>query len=115
MEGLRAWREGNRGIMAARAVVFRSAMAPLAGWQLDALGGYFAYLRLPDWAPPAGEAASELAARHGLMTLPGPFFGPGRPSPAPGLCQRRSADHRRRAGAAFGPRQVIYVFISSPY
>jgi aspartate/methionine/tyrosine aminotransferase len=77
VEGLRAWREGNRAIMAERAAAFRRAVAPLAGWRLDALGGYFAYLRLPDWAPPAGDTASALAARHGLMTLPGPFFGPG--------------------------------------
>jgi aspartate/methionine/tyrosine aminotransferase len=77
VEGLRTWREGNREIMAGRAAAFRRAAAPLAGWRLDALGGYFAYLRLPDWAPPAADSARELAARHGLMTLPGPFFGPG--------------------------------------
>ena len=77
VEGLRRWRDGNREIMAERAAAFRRAVAPLAGWQLDALGGYFAYLRLPDWAPPATDTAGELAARHGLMTLPGPFFGPG--------------------------------------
>lgn len=77
IEGLRAWREANRGIMAARAAAFRAAVAPLPGWRLAALGGYFAYLGLPDWAPPAGQAARELTERHGLMTLPGPFFGPG--------------------------------------
>jgi len=76
VEGLRDWRDRNREIMAGRAAAFRRAVSPLADWRLDALGGYFAYLRLPDWAPPAAEAAGELAARHGLMTLPGPFFGP---------------------------------------
>ena len=77
VEGLRYWREGNRQIMAGRAAAFRAAMAPLAEWRVGALGGYFAYLRLPDWAPPADATAGELARRHGLMTLPGPFFGPG--------------------------------------
>lgn len=71
---LRDWRAGNRAIMAGRA---EAARAALAGFQVDALGGYFAYLRLPDAAPDALAAAEHLAARHGLLTLPGPFFGPG--------------------------------------
>ncbi len=77
VEGLRAWREDNRGIMAARAAAFRRAVAPLPGWRLDALGAYFAYLRLPPGAPEATAAAERLAAGQGLLGLPGPFFGPG--------------------------------------
>ncbi|MDP3416743.1 MAG: aspartate/tyrosine/aromatic aminotransferase, partial [Falsiroseomonas sp.] len=49
----------------------------LPGWRLDAIGTYFAYLRLPDGAPDAEAAAASLAETQGLMTLPGPFFGPG--------------------------------------
>lgn len=71
------WRAGNRAIMAGRAAAFRAAIAPLNGWKLDALGAYFAYLRLPDGAPDALASAERLAAEHGLLTLPGPFFGPG--------------------------------------
>jgi len=74
---LRAWREGNRALMAGRAASFRRFTAPLPGWRLDAIGTYFAYLRLPDAAPDALRAAEILAAEAGLMTLPGPFFGPG--------------------------------------
>jgi aspartate/methionine/tyrosine aminotransferase len=74
---LREWRAGNRALMAGRAEAFRRFVAPLPGWRLDAIGTYFAYLRLPDAAPEATRAAEILAARHGLMTLPGPFFGPG--------------------------------------
>ncbi|HEY0420748.1 MAG TPA: aminotransferase [Acetobacteraceae bacterium] len=72
---LREWREGNRAVMAGRAATFRQAMARAPAWSIDALGAYFAYLRIPD-----GEAmaqAERLAAERGLCSLPGPFFGPG--------------------------------------
>jgi aspartate/methionine/tyrosine aminotransferase len=72
-----AWRGGNRALMASRASVFRDAVSQLPGWRLDAIGTYFAYLRLPGDAPYALQAAEILAAERGLMTLPGPFFGPG--------------------------------------
>jgi aspartate/methionine/tyrosine aminotransferase len=71
---LAEWRAGNRAIMAARAEACRAA---LAGHEVAALGAYFAWLRLPAEAPDALEAAEFLAAERGLMTLPGPFFGPG--------------------------------------
>lgn len=77
VEALREWREGNRVLMADRAGAFRAAMAGAPDWQLDALGGYFGYLRLPATAPGAGETARVLAAERGLLVLPGPFFGPG--------------------------------------
>lgn len=71
------WREGNRAIMAARAEAFRRAAGQLPGWRLDALGAYFAYLRLPEDAPEAVAMAETLAVERGLLGLPGPFFGPG--------------------------------------
>lgn len=71
------WRAGNRALMASRAGFFRDAVSQLPGWRLDAIGTYFAYLRLPDAAPEALRVAELLAAERGLMTLPGPFFGPG--------------------------------------
>jgi aspartate/methionine/tyrosine aminotransferase len=77
VEGLRDWREGNRAIMAGRAKAFGAAMAGVNSWKVDALGGYFAYLRLPEAAPEAMAAAEHLAGTRGLMGLPGPFFGPG--------------------------------------
>jgi aspartate/methionine/tyrosine aminotransferase len=77
VDALRPWRDGNRGVMARRAAAFARAMASVKGWQVDALGGYFAYLRLPDSAPDAVRVAEMLAAERGLMGLPGPFFGPG--------------------------------------
>ncbi len=74
---LAEWRAGNRALMAGRAATFRDAVSQLPGWRLDAIGTYFAYLRLPEGAPGALSVAETLAARQGLMTLPGPFFGPG--------------------------------------
>ncbi|TCH99945.1 aminotransferase [Roseococcus sp. SYP-B2431] len=71
---LRDWRAGNRAVMAARAAACRAALNE--GWT-DAMGSYFAYLRLPDGAPDAMAAAEFLAAEKGLLCLPGPFFGPG--------------------------------------
>ena len=77
VEGLRDWRAGNRAIMAARAEAFRAAMAPLNEWRIDALGTYFAYLRLPDGLADAEATAEMLAVERGLLGLPGSFFGPG--------------------------------------
>ncbi len=74
---LREWRDGNRALMADRAAAFRDGVSQLPGWRLDAIGTYFAYLRLPDGAPDALASAERLAAEQGLMGLPGPFFGPG--------------------------------------
>ena len=76
VDGLRDWRAGNRAIMAARAEAFRAAMAPLNAWRIDALGTYFAYLRLPDGLADAEATAEMLAVERGLLGLPGTFFGP---------------------------------------
>jgi aspartate/methionine/tyrosine aminotransferase len=74
--GLRDWRAANREVMAGRASAFRAGIAQLPGWRLDSLGLFFAYLRLPEAAPDAPALAETLAAERGLLTLPGPFFGP---------------------------------------
>jgi aspartate/methionine/tyrosine aminotransferase len=71
------WRAGNRAIMAGRAAGFTRAMAALPDWRIDAMGTYFAYLRLPASAPDAVQTAEMLAADRGLLCLPGSFFGPG--------------------------------------
>lgn len=77
IEALRDWRDGNRAIMAGRAEAFRRAVAQRPGWRLDALGAYFAYMRIPEEATDAVAVAERLAAERGLLGLPGPFFGPG--------------------------------------
>ena len=77
IDALRDWRAGNRAIMAGRAEAFRRAVDQLPGWRLDALGAYFAYMRIPEEATDAVAVAERLAAERGLLGLPGPFFGPG--------------------------------------
>ncbi len=77
IEGLRDWRGGNRALMESRAAAFRAAAGQIEGWRLDALGAYFAYMRLPPGMADAVATAELLAAERGLASLPGPFFGPG--------------------------------------
>jgi aspartate/methionine/tyrosine aminotransferase len=74
---LRDWRAGNQALMAERAAAFRRVAGQLPGWRLDALGAYFAYLRVPEGGPDALALAERLAVERGLLGLPGPFFGPG--------------------------------------
>ena len=74
---LRGWRAGNRAVMAGRAAAFSAAMDTLPDWRVDAMGTYFAYLRIPPGMPDAMPMAERLAAERGLLVLPGPFFGPG--------------------------------------
>jgi aspartate/methionine/tyrosine aminotransferase len=74
---LRGWRAGNRAVMAGRAAAFSAAMDTLPDWHVDAMGTYFAYLRIPSGMPDAIPMAERLAAERGLLVLPGPFFGPG--------------------------------------
>ena len=71
------WKSGNRAIIAERARVFREGVGQLQDWKIDALGTYFAYMRIPDGAKDAMTAAETLATECGLVSLPGPFFGPG--------------------------------------
>jgi aspartate/methionine/tyrosine aminotransferase len=76
LEPMAAWREENRREIVARADGFRSAVACLDGWKLDAIGAYFAFLRHPFDAP-AARVAEALAVERGVLCLPGSYFGPG--------------------------------------
>ena len=77
IDALGPWREENRRLMARRAALFRAALAEAPSWRVDSLGGYFAYVRIPDQMPDAVAVAERLAREQGLLVLPGPFFGPG--------------------------------------
>lgn len=71
------WRESNRQRIAERAAAFAGAMAGAPGWQVDAIGAYFAWIRVPAAARDSMQVARRLAERRGIVTLPGPVFGPG--------------------------------------
>ncbi|HEV2559740.1 MAG TPA: aminotransferase [Microvirga sp.] len=77
VEGLRPWREANRADVNGRTAVFREAMAPLTGWRIDSAGAFFAYLRHPFEGRSGYAVAERLAAKRGVLCLPGSFFGPG--------------------------------------
>ena len=48
IDNLHAWKAGNRAIIAERARVFREGVGQLPDWRIDALGTYFAYIRIPE-------------------------------------------------------------------
>jgi aspartate/methionine/tyrosine aminotransferase len=71
------WREANRALIGRRTQAFRSAMEDASHWRIESLGGYFAYLRHPFAGQSSAEVAKFLARDHGLLVLPGSYFGPG--------------------------------------
>ncbi|HEX2940373.1 MAG TPA: aminotransferase [Rhodopila sp.] len=77
IEHLHDWKAGNRDIIADRARVFRAGVGQLPDWRIDALGTYFAYVRIPGGARDSMAVGEALATQCGLLSLPGPFFGPG--------------------------------------
>ncbi len=77
IDNLHDWKAGNRAIIAERARVFREGVGQLQDWRIDALGTYFAYIRIPGWAADALSTGERLASECGLLSLVGPFFGPG--------------------------------------
>ena len=77
IDGIRDWREQNRGEINARAELFRDTMAPLNGWRVLAAGAYFAYVAHPFEGARAERVAQRLVEERGVLALPGPYFGPG--------------------------------------
>lgn len=77
IDHLHDWKAGNRALIAERARVFREGVGQLPDWRIDALGTYFAYVRIPESQPDAMTAGEKLATQCGLLSLVGPFFGPG--------------------------------------
>ena len=77
IDNLSDWKANNRAIIAERARVFRDGVGQLQDWKIDALGTYFAYLRIPEGPRDAMAVGEALAAECGLLSLVGPFFGPG--------------------------------------
>ncbi len=74
LPALQAWRERNRQTIQERARVLREMMPQLAGWDLKAMGAYFAFVRHPDQGS-ALMVAQRLAERCGVLVMPGSFFG----------------------------------------
>jgi aspartate/methionine/tyrosine aminotransferase len=71
------WRAGNRREIAGRADALRAVMATLPGWEIGALGAYFAFIRHPFEGMSSAAVAERLAKEAGVVTLPGSYFGVG--------------------------------------
>jgi len=74
---LGAWREANRAEITFRAAALKAAIAEVGGWEIGAVGAYFAFVRHPFAGVPSARVAEELARRAGVVTVPGSYFGPG--------------------------------------
>jgi len=72
-----AWRDANRQVIADRATALQNALAHSAGWSIDAIGAYFAFVRHPFDDLISTDAARHLAQEAGIVTVPGACFGEG--------------------------------------
>ena len=77
MPALRDWRAGNRERINRRAEAVRDGFQRLAGWRVESVGAYFAYVRHPFANIPSAQVAERLATEFGAVALPGRAFGPG--------------------------------------
>lgn len=75
IEPLKSWRDDNRKEIARRAEALRVSMSNVAGWHVEAVGAYFAFVRHPYEGSSSVAVAERLAKTTGIITLPGSFFG----------------------------------------
>ncbi len=71
------WRAANRTEIASRATALRATLSEAPGWEIGAMGAYFAYLRHPFPGTGSERVAQRLAREAGVSCLPGAFFGSG--------------------------------------
>lgn len=74
---LAEWRAGNRAEIARRADALRLVVSKLPGWEIGAIGAYFAFVRHPFVDRSSSEVAQKLARESGIVCLPGAYFGEG--------------------------------------
>jgi len=73
---LGAWRRETRDEIVRRGAACRAALAGINDWQVSSLGAYFAYVQHPFPGKPSLDVAEALAMNHGVLALPGAYFGP---------------------------------------
>ena len=71
------WRRDNTLEIAARTAALTGVMASAQGWEIEAIGAYFAFVRHPFGDLSSYDAAHKLACEAGVITIPGSFFGNG--------------------------------------
>jgi aspartate/methionine/tyrosine aminotransferase len=77
MDGLSGWIAGNRRMINQRARTFRTVMGAVPQFRIERIGAYFAYVRHGFSGRRAEDVARHLAVQHGVLALPGSWFGPG--------------------------------------
>ncbi len=77
MPEMQDWIAANRRMINHRARAFRTAMATVEGFRIERIGAYFAYVRHGFAGESAEAVARHLAVEHGVLALPGSWFGPG--------------------------------------
>ena len=77
MPELTDWRSANRVEIARRRATLEAVIARLPSWQIETIGAYFSYIRHPFEDAGSSEVAQLLAEKHGVLCLPGAFFGDG--------------------------------------
>ena len=77
IDALPDWRAANRRLINDREAVMRTALETAPGWQIEASGAYFAYVRHPYPGVGSAMVAEHLARDLGAVCLPGVAFGPG--------------------------------------
>jgi aspartate/methionine/tyrosine aminotransferase len=71
------WRRANTLEISARSLALTEVMAGAQGWEIAAIGAYFAFVRHPFPDLSSHDAAHRLAQEAGVITIPGSFFGNG--------------------------------------
>lgn len=74
---LEDWRNENRKEISRRAAALRGVIDPLTGWDIKAIGAYFAFVKHPFDNASSVAVAEGLAKQLGVIMLPGVFFGAG--------------------------------------
>jgi aspartate/methionine/tyrosine aminotransferase len=74
---LDGWRAANTLEISRRAEALKETMEGVEGWDIGAVGAYFAFIRHPFRGVSSSEAAQKLAGEAGILAIPGDYFGPG--------------------------------------
>ncbi len=74
---LNDWRAATRAEINRRGSAFRRALASTNSWHVESVGAYFAYVRHPFPGKPSRDVVAALVQKHGVLCLPGTYFGPG--------------------------------------
>lgn len=72
---LDTWIDSNAAEIKSRETTFVETMKTLPGWEITSVGAYFAYVKHPFATKKAAAVVQELAQTHGVLVLPGSFFG----------------------------------------